>query len=139
MIRPKTLRYALPLASLTVIAACAPVEGDDDFVSRAPAAKVVGEAQNCIPLSGVRQSTVHDDRTIDFRAPGGKIYRNTLTRSCPRLGFEEAFTYETSINQLCSTDIIYVLENFGGEIRRGPGCSLGKFVPIEYVEEDEEE
>ena len=45
---------------------------------------------------------------------GGKVYRNTLPNSCPRLGFEEAFSYSTSINQLCSTEIIYVLEQIGG-------------------------
>ena len=66
---------------------------------------------------------------------GGKVYRNTLPLTCPRLGFQEAFTYSTSISQLCNTEIIYVLENLGGELRRGAGCGLGKFVPVEYVKD----
>ena len=68
---------------------------------------------------------------------GNRVYRNTLPNTCPRLGFEEAFTYETSLTQLCSTDIIYVLENFGGDLRRGAGCGLGEFIPVEYVDQDD--
>ena len=133
------IRTALPLATLAVLAACAPMEADEDFVTKGPPVKVLGDAQNCISLTTLRQSKVRDDRTIDFEMAGGKIFRNTLPNRCPRLGFEEGFTYQTSINQLCNTDIIYVLESFGGEIRRGAGCGLGKFVPVEYVEGDEEE
>lgn len=127
-------RYLLiaPLA-LAALAGCsntAPAEKDAP-VSKAPAAKVVGEAVDCVSIAGLR-STVRDDRTIDFEA-GSRTYRNTLPYSCSSLGFEKAFTYETSLSQLCSTDIIYVLQSVGGRLERGPGCGLGKFVPIEYV------
>lgn len=116
-------------------AACAPVERDENFVSDGPAVKVMGEAKSCIPIAQIRSSLVRDDRTIDFEMSGGKVYRNTLPNRCPRLGFEEAFSYNTSLSQLCSSDIIYVLESLGGELRRGVGCGLGKFVPVEYIEE----
>ena len=99
--------------------------------SKAPAAKVVGEAEDCISLGSLRQSTVRDDQTIDFEV-GGRTYRNTLPYSCPSLGFEQAFTYETALTRLCSTDVIYVLQNAGGHLQRGAGCGLGKFVPIKY-------
>jgi hypothetical protein len=99
--------------------------------SKAPAARVVGEGISCIPIVQIRSSRVHDDRTIDFDLGGGKVYRNTLPHSCPGLGFEEAFTYETSLSQLCSTDIIYVLQRLGGSLQRGAGCGLGQFVPVE--------
>ena len=52
---------------------------------------------------------------------------------CNSLGFEKAFSYETSLSRLCSTDIIYVLRNVGGRPDRGAGCGLGKFVPVEIV------
>ncbi len=123
---------AIPLAA----GACAPVEDDREFISEAPPATVVGEPRSCLNTANIRRSTVHDDRTIDFEYTGGKIYRNTLTRGCTRLGFEEAFTYRTSINQLCRNEIIYVLDNVGGELRRGAGCSLNDFVPIEYIDRD---
>lgn len=100
-------------------------------VSKAPAAKVVGEAVDCVSIAGLR-STVRDDQTIDFEA-GSRTYRNTLPYSCSSLGFEKAFTYETSLSRLCSTDIIHVLQSAGGRLDRGASCGLGKFVPIEYV------
>ncbi len=67
---------------------------------------------------------------------GGKVYRNILKSNCPGLGMDRAITYETSIDQLCSPQIIYVLQNIGGRPQRGAGCSLGQFVPVEYVRGD---
>ncbi|HMQ25109.1 MAG TPA: hypothetical protein PKA98_03910, partial [Acidimicrobiales bacterium] len=94
------------------------------------AATVVGDAQSCIPISQIRGSRVHDNYTIDFDT-AGKTYRNTLPHGCPGLGSEQAFTYETSLTQLCNTDIIYVLRRIGGDYQRGAGCGLGSFVPVE--------
>ena len=126
-------RSILPLAALAVLAltGCQQTAQSTSKLSRAPAARVVGEAVNCIPLAQIRTSRVHDDSTIDFDMGGRKLYRNTLLNSCPGLGFEASFTYETSLSQLCSVDIIYVLRNTGAMLQRGAGCGLGKFVPIE--------
>ncbi len=129
MIRP-ILIASLPLLAL----GCAPVETDEEFVSDGPPVRVVGEPESCISIVQIRQSKVRDDRTIDFEMTGSKVYRNTLPNRCSRLGFEEAFTYETSLTRLCNTDIIYPLESVGGTLRRGAGCGLGEFVPVEYVE-----
>lgn len=120
----------LPLAVLA-LAGCQQAADSTPKPSKAPAAKVVGEAVSCIPIVSIRASRVHDDRTIDFEMGASKVYRNTLPYACPRLGFEEAFTYETSLSQLCSTDIIYVLQRTGGSLDRGAGCGLGQFVPVE--------
>ena len=60
----------------------------------------------------------------------GKVsYRNVLPQSCPELGFERAFSYETSLSQLCSTDIITVFRN-GSALHRGASCGLGQFQPV---------
>jgi hypothetical protein len=56
-------------------------------------------------------------------------WRNTLPNSCPGLAAQNAFTYKTSLSQLCSTDIVYVLQTAGG-LHRGPGCGLGQVVPV---------
>jgi len=127
-----TIIAAIPLA------ACAPVdrEADGDPLMTEPAVRVVGEAQSCINRSFIRDTRVRSDRVIDFEMRGGDVYRNVLTSDCPRLGFEEAFTYETSINQLCNNEIIYVLEQIGGTARRGAGCGLGQFIPVEYADAD---
>ena len=124
------------------LAACAPVEreGRADPALAGPAVTTLGEAENCINRTRIRSSRVRSDQVIDFEMNGGKVFRNVLTNRCPRLGFEESFSYSTSIDQLCNTDIIYVLDQTGGGLpRRGAGCGLGKFVPVEYVEDGEAE
>ena len=95
--------------------------------------RAVGQPINCVSLSRIRDTNIVDDRTIDFKMAGGKTYRNTLSRSCPNLKFEDRFSYRTSISQLCNVDMIRVLENWGGGLREGPGCGLGKFQQIEQV------
>jgi len=97
-----------------------------------PAAKIVGEAQDCIPISAISSTRIRDDWTIDFiRGAGNKAWRNTLPNRCNGLKSEDAFGYKTSLTQLCSTDIIHVLYRSGGQLQRGAGCGLGKFVPVE--------
>jgi hypothetical protein len=94
--------------------------------------KVIGPAVNCLQLQNIRETRVRDDRTIDFITRGGQWYRNTLPNSCPQLGFERAFAYQTSITQLCNVDIITVIVQGAGP-RRGASCGLGKFTPIEPI------
>ena len=98
-------------------------------VSSLPPAVATGEAVSCVQLQNIRETQVRDDSTIDFIMRDGKYYRNVLPNSCPQLGFERAFSYSTSISQLCSVDIITVLQQ-GGGLRRGASCGLGKFTPI---------
>ncbi|KWV93672.1 MULTISPECIES: hypothetical protein [unclassified Erythrobacter] len=132
-------RTFILLTATAALAACAPMESDADFdpAADAPPVRVVGEPRNCINRNLIRNSRVRSDYVIDFEMTGNRVYRSTLEIGCPRLGFERAFIYETPTSQLCSTEIIYVLEDFGGQVQRGAGCSLGDFVPVEYVEEGE--
>ena len=90
--------------------------------------KPVGKPISCVPLTQIRETRVRGDQVIDFHMRGGKVYRNRLPHSCPQLGFEERFSYETSLTQLCSTDIITVLTSPG--ISRGSTCGLGEFQEI---------
>ena len=135
---PRNLALALAALPLT-LAACAPnnpaVEAAraQAAINAAPAATVLGAGQSCINRSQVRGTVIRSDRVIDFEMTGGKVYRNTLRNSCPGLGFDRAITYETSIDQLCTPQIIYSLQTIGGNLQRGAGCSLGEFVPVEYV------
>lgn len=119
---------ALPLA----IIACAPVEDEEPYVSKAPAARQIGEAQRCLNPSLITRSTVYDDRTIDFKV-GSKTFRNTLPSRCSRLGYNDAFSYDVRGGSLCSGDTIYVVENIGGMPQRTTPCGLGEFVPVEIV------
>lgn len=107
-------------------------QGNDGHRSDIPKARVVGKPVNCLPLQTIRESQVRDDWTIDFRTSGGQWYRNALPNRCFSLGFERAFSYSTSLTQLCNVDIITVLVNNGGPgpINRG-ACGLGEFTPVE--------
>jgi hypothetical protein len=121
MIRP--LVTAAILAALVGPAVARPLKPAEE-------AKIqpAGPPVNCVFVHDIRETRVRDDSTIDFYMSGGKVYRNTLPNSCPELGFEERFGYETSIDQLCNVDIIHVLHS--GPPMRGASCGLGQFQPI---------
>jgi endonuclease III len=82
---------------------------------------------SCISTPQIRNTRVRDDSTIDFYMTGGKTYRNTLPYKCSGLGFQQAFSYSTSIARLCSVDIITVQ---GAGPIRGATCGLGQFQPV---------
>lgn len=87
-----------------------------------------GEAQSCIPLSRIRSTDVRNERTIDFVMSDGSVMRSRLPYDCHGLVFNERFAYRTSLDRLCSTDIITVIHSDGG---RGATCGLGSFQPVE--------
>ena len=96
-----------------------------------PAAEVVGKAQDCLPLTQFSNTRIRDDRTIDFFAgAGSRVWRVTLPHRCNGLKSADAFTYETSLTQLCRNDIIYPLRRLGSDLERGAGCGMGEFVPV---------
>jgi len=97
---------------------------------RIPAAAVTGPDQSCIPLSHFHETSVRDGRTIDF-LNGRRGWRNVLPDDCPGLASERAFSFNTSLSQLCNTDIIKVIHSYGGGLEPGASCGLGRFTPIE--------
>jgi hypothetical protein len=117
----------LLFAALAVTAVAAPGMARDR--QAIPVATETGKPENCIPLRQISETRVHGDRTIDFIMTGRKVYRNTLPYACPGLGFEERFSYETSLSQLCSVDIITVLYSTPA-LQRGASCGLGQFQPV---------
>ncbi len=95
----------------------------------------VGEPISCISLNRIRDTKVVDNRTIDFHVGSDKVFRNTLSSSCPGLANEDRFSYRTSLSSLCSVDSIRVLHSYGGTLQEGAGCGLGKFQPMEKIRE----
>ena len=112
------------LIALAAAAVVTPATASEKGV---PAATPAGDAVNCIQLNQIRQTHVRSDGVIDFDLSGKRAYRNTLDAACPGLGFEERFSYSVSNGQLCSSDLITVLQSTGG---RGATCGLGKFQPV---------
>jgi hypothetical protein len=99
--------------------------------SAVPDAVPDGKPVSCVQTNSIRSTRVHGDSVIDFHMLGGKVYRNTLPMSCPNLGFEERFLYSTSISQLCSVDIITVLQS--PNVSPGASCGLGQFQPVKLT------
>ena len=122
------MQKLITLAGLALLASCTPATGPT-AAAIAPASPVpVVAARSCVSLSAISEARVIDDSTIDFHMRDGTVLKNTLPHSCPSLGFEKAFTYATSLSQLCSVDIISVIQQSGGP-QIGASCGLGKFVP----------
>jgi len=119
--------------ALLALQPLASAQGDAPRKSTVPPAEVVGEPVACINLSQIRNSAVRDDKTIDFIMNGGKVYRNELPYQCGTLGFDRAFSYATSLTQLCNVDIITVVRNIGGRLDNGGSCGLGQFTPVKLI------
>lgn len=91
---------------------------------------------DCITPSNIRETVVIDDSTILFYMRGGRkvAYRSALSHSCPNLGRENRFSYKLTMNRLCNSDLITVLEQYGAGLRDGFTCRLGSFYPLPYEE-----
>lgn len=116
----------LVLAFASAILAAAPYSAEPEQQTSVQTAAIT---RSCLPIQTIRQTRVVDDKTVDFITRDGTVWRNTLPNACPMLGFERAFSYATSIPQLCSVDIITVFQQSYG-VRQGASCGLGKFVNI---------
>ncbi|MEA3008576.1 MAG: hypothetical protein QOJ91_268 [Sphingomonadales bacterium] len=122
------------LAALVLLANCAqgPTPRQESDRRALAEARPVGAPVDCIELSRIDHTRVRDDRTVDFHMRGREVYRNRLRQECPGLGFEDSFTYRTSLGRLCSVDLITVNRAGGGV--GGPTCGLGAFQRIETDE-----
>ena len=125
------LRTVLALAAVPLALSACSYDKPRERPAVAPMARVTGPAQSCVQINQYTETRIRDDWTIDFVRMGKQAWRNTLPHRCPGLKSADAFTYETSLTQLCSTDVIHVLDRVGGELNKGVGCGLGQFVPVE--------
>jgi hypothetical protein len=109
------------MTMLSILAAGLMLAGADPVPETPP------ETLNCLAIANIRQTLVVDGQTIDFRLRDGSIWRNRLPYSCPQLGFERAFSYQTAQSQLCRQDIISVIQQTGSQ-PIASRCGLGEFV-----------
>lgn len=100
---------------------------DEEDEEETIADDIVLETQNCISSSRIRRTDILDDHTIVFYMYGSDIFLNKLPHRCSGLRMADAFGYDVRTSQLCNVDTIRVLDNFGGGIRPGIACGLGKF------------
>lgn len=92
---------------------------------------------NCVSLSRVDDTQVVDEQTILFYMNGNDIYRNVLPHRCPGLDSNSTFMYRVTTTQLCSVDVITLLEDFGSRFMPAASCGLGKFQPISEAAAEE--
>ena len=129
------MRVAIPASLVPISLAVALAACSSNQEPRTPPAMVpTGDPVSCVQTSQIRSTQVQDDQTIDFTMRNGQIFRNTLPNRCPGLGFSRAFSYSPTASQLCSVDIITVIETGAGP-RRGASCGLGQFVPVKRADE----
>jgi hypothetical protein len=133
----RLLLLALPLLAAGCANSTTDSAGDrprnERDAQRLAAAQPSGAPINCVNRNRIRTTHVLSDSVIDFELTDGSVLRNTLPQSCSGLGFNEAFSYSTSLSQLCSLEIITVIEQTGGP-RRGASCGLGQFQPVSFPE-----
>lgn len=127
-----SLVLAASLIPLTAMAA----DVKEDAVEKAlKKYEKTGKVERCIWIRRVYSSKVLDDYTILFKMRGNKAYINKLPHRCPRLKFEDSFSYRLHSSQLCSIDTITVID-FTGAIP-GPTCGLGKFVEYKKLTKEQ--
>lgn len=122
------MQKLITIAGLVLLTSCTPATAPTAVAVATASPVPAVAARSCVSLSAISEARVIDDSTIDFHMRDGTVLKNTLPHSCPSLGFEKAFTYATSLSQLCSVDIISVIQQSGGP-QIGASCGLGKFVP----------
>jgi hypothetical protein len=105
------------LASAILAAAAARAEGDQ-----------IGDTQQCIRLQYIDETPVIDNKTILVKMKSKGYKRIDLLNRCSGLKIQGGFGYSTSINQLCTSDALHVLEPVGSI------CMIEKIVTIDEAE-----
>lgn len=95
------------------------------------------ETVNCISLSRVDDTRIADEQTILFYMSNGDIYRNALPHRCPGLDRNATFMYRVPTTQLCSVDVITLLDDFGSRFMPAASCGLGAFQRISDAQAEE--
>ena len=90
------------------------------FLASAANAK---DADICLSARDVDHTSVRSDNEILYVMKNGKIWKNTLRKSCPGLGFERAFSETIIADAICSNRQMITV------INRGTPCFLGAFTP----------
>lgn len=88
------------------------------------------EATHCVRIQSIDEIDIVNSGTLIFRMRGDEVYRNDLPHECPGLRQGDTLMYRSSVGQLCSVDIITVLEDWGFGFSPGASCGLGMFEPI---------
>lgn len=88
----------------------------------------IGDTQQCIRLQYIDETPVIDNKTILVKMKSKGYKRIDLLNNCSGLRIQGGFGYSTSINQLCKSDALKVLEPIGAT------CMIDQIVTIDEAE-----
>ena len=92
--------------------------------------RVPGKPVSCVQLNQLGPSQTVD-RTAIIYGQGRTLYLNRLPHGCPGLTHFTFPVVNTSLSQLCSSDILTIVDQ-GSHMTMG-SCGLGEFVPYTRV------
>ena len=82
---------------------------------------------SCLQLGRIERTEVVDTRNILFYLKDRAIYQNALPHACATLADDKAFSYRVTMNQICDSDTITVLERWAFGFMPTETCILGDF------------
>lgn len=88
-----------------------------------------GQYETCLTSNRIRETQILNDKQILFRMNGDEAYL-AEPKNCPGLSRNLALSYDASINQLCNTTIITLLETSSPVPSRG-SCGIERFEKLE--------
>lgn len=94
--------------------------------------EATGNKKACVRLRSIKSTVILDDQTILFKMRGKKSYVNKMHRKCSGLKRNDAFSYKVSGSQLCSVDMITILDT--AIMQEWGSCGLGDFHEIIKLE-----
>jgi hypothetical protein len=122
--------FGIATAAVLLCASSPRAQVDEEEFDRTP--------RRCVSVARIRNTDILDDRTILFYMRGNReVYRTYLPRECPGLERNDRFSYQTQNGQLCDSDTITVLEQFGAGLSPSFTCRLGDFFPITREEAED--
>jgi hypothetical protein len=88
-----------------------------------------GQYETCLTSNRIRETQILNSKQILFKMNGDDAYL-AEPKSCPGLSRGLALSYDATINQLCNTTIITLLETSSPVPSRG-SCGIERFEKLE--------
>ena len=90
--------------------------------------RTAGQTQSCVSLRLLRGNKTYGEGVIVFEGQSNSVvYVNRPPYGCPELRWDRALKTRTSTDQLCSNDVVTVVDPRGG--MQFGSCSLGDWTP----------
>ena len=89
---------------------------------------------SCLQLRRIDRTEVVDSRNILFYLKDRTIYQNALPHACATLVDDKPFMYRVTMNQLCDSDVITVLERWTFGFTPTETCMLGDFKLVDKAD-----